>query len=498
MNTDIITPEIKTKNSNELIEQIREDFIGLNTEYHIANGKKTKRIYLDSTASTLMMGIAHRTSEKFLHHYSNTHSLMHFSAKIATKTYAWVHERLLSFVNANPEHYTCFFTGSGTTSGMNRIARIFNHIQPKKDIVMISIMEHHSNDLPHRKHGGHVIHVPVDTHESKMGSVDMDLLEHYLREYEGRVNYVSITGISNVTGIINPINEVAKLAHHYGAYIVVDAAQMAAHVPIKMSGHEDPEMDIDALIFSGHKTYAPGSPGVVIARKDLIGKVEPEEVGGGMVDRVFPEKYYIKNDFPDREEAGTPNILGAVTLGAAIHVLDKIGMQEVLNEDIKLTQYCMDEMLKIPEIAIYGCADSCPRAGTISFNIKQLNHGLVAAILNDYFNIAVRNECFCAHPYVEKMLEFTHRIQIYEARAKENLNFNTEPWMGMVRVSFGIYNTESDVDHFIYALKDIINKSLEYSKYYKLNNNGDYEHSTFNFSCKDYFSLSESVNIELL
>ncbi len=495
MKTNIIDPEINNKTN--LIEKIRNDFIGLNTKYEIANGQKTKRIYLDSTASTLMMGIAHRTSEQFLQHYANTHSLMHFSAKIATKTYSWVHEQMLDFVNANPEHYTCFFTGSGTTSGMNRIARIFNHLQPKKDIVLVSIMEHHSNDLPHRKHGGHVIHIPVDTHESKMGCVDMDLLEHYLREYEGRVNYVSITGISNVTGIINPINEVAKLAHHYGAYIVVDAAQMAAHVPIIMSGNTDSDMNIDALIFSGHKTYAPGSPGVVIARKDLISKIEPEEVGGGMVDRVFPEQYYVKNEFPDREEAGTPNILGAVTLGAAIHVLDQIGMKNILEDDTKLTQYCIDEMLNIPEVVIYGNADSCPRAGTISFNIKQLNHGLVAAILNDYFNIAVRNECFCAHPYVEKMLELTHKLQINEARAKGNLHWHTEPWMGMVRVSFGIYNTEFDVDHFIHALKDIISKQKEYAKYYLINNHGDYEHKSFKFSCKDYFSLSKNVKDEL-
>tara|TARA_Y100000588_G_C14226990_1_gene913617 strand:- start:145 stop:1644 length:1500 start_codon:yes stop_codon:yes gene_type:complete len=497
METNIIPPQIKEKNSEQLLEKIRNDFLGLNTEYNIANGEKTKRIYLDSTASTLMMGIAYRTSEKFLKHYSNTHSLMHFSAKIATKTYAWVHERMLEFVHADPEHYTCFFTGSGTTSGMNRIARIFNHLQPKKDIVLVSIMEHHSNDLPHRKHGGHVIHIPVDTHESKMGCVDMDLLEHYLREYEGRVNYVSITGISNVTGIINPINEVAKLAHHYGAYIVVDAAQMAAHVPIHMCGHDDPEMDIDALIFSGHKTYAPGSPGVVITRKDLISKIEPEEVGGGMVERVLPEKYYVKNDFPDREEAGTPNILGAITLGAAIHVLDQIGMDTILREDTQLTQYCMEEMLKIPELVIYGCTENCPRAGTISFNIKQLNHGLVAAILNDYFNIAVRNECFCAHPYVEKMLELTHRIQIYEARAKNISSWHTEPWMGMVRVSFGIYNTQLDVDHFIHALKDIISKIDQYSEHYKINSNGDYEHKTFQFSCNEYFSLSNNVQNEL-
>jgi len=157
----------------------------------------------------------------------------------------------------------------------------------------------------------------------------------------------------------------------------------------------------------------------------------------------------------------------------------------------------MDEMLGIPKVVIYGCTDACPRAGTISFNIKQMNHGLVAAILNDYFNIAVRNECFCAHPYVEKMLELTHRLQIYEARAKDISSWHTEPWMGMVRVSFGIYNTKSDVDHFIYALKDIISKHDEYAKQYTINNHGDYEHQTFQFSCNEYFSLSNNVQVEL-
>ncbi|SVD54048.1 uncharacterized protein METZ01_LOCUS406902, partial [marine metagenome] len=150
MKTEIITPELKKQDSSQLLDRIRGDFLGLNTTYRIANDEETRRIYLDSTASTLMMGIAHRTAEKFLKHYSNTHSLMHFSAKIATKTYAWVHERMLEFVKADPEHYTCFFTGSGTTSGMNRIARIFSNLQPKKDVVLVSIMEHHSNDLPHR------------------------------------------------------------------------------------------------------------------------------------------------------------------------------------------------------------------------------------------------------------------------------------------------------------------------------------------------------------
>tara|TARA_B100001250_G_scaffold86651_1_gene71670 strand:- start:809 stop:2332 length:1524 start_codon:yes stop_codon:yes gene_type:complete len=496
----IFDEKLNSISKESLHEKIKNDFIGIDTKYTVVSGESIKRTYLDSTASTLMMGSAHRVATEFLNHYSNTHSLMHFSAKIATKTYDWIHKRMLEFVGANSDEYTCFFSGSGTTSGMNRIARTLNQYRPTKDMVLVSIMEHHSNDLPHRKHGGKVMHIPVDTHASKMGSIDMKLLENYLKEFSDRVNYVSVTGISNVTGIINPINEVAELAHKYGAYIIVDAAQLAAHVPIQMSGFDNPNQDIDALVFSGHKTYAPGSPGVVIAKKSFLSAVEPDEVGGGMVDRVFPDNYYVTKKFPDREEAGTPNILGAITLGAAIHVLGHIGMDTVLKEDMELTNYAINKMLNIEDVIIYGenCTTKCPRAGTISFNVKSIDHGLIAAVLNDYFNIAVRNECFCAHPYVEKMLEITHNSEIKEAKERlKQSPWHIEPWMGMVRASFGIYNTIQDIDYFIDALKEIcINKEF-YKTQYNAIGNGDYKHKTFHFSSTEYFKLSDSIANEL-
>ncbi|MBT3250685.1 MAG: aminotransferase class V-fold PLP-dependent enzyme [Candidatus Marinimicrobia bacterium] len=484
----------------DLLEHIKEDFLGFDTMYKLATGETTRRRYMDSTASTLMMGIANRAAQNFLQHYANTHSEMHFSARIATDSYHWVHERILKFVQADPDEYTCFFTGSGVTAGMNRIARTLKNFRSERDIVLVSIMEHHSNDLPHRKHGGKVIHIPVDTHESQMGCIDMDLLEKYLIEHRGRVNYVSVTGISNVTGIINPINKVAKLAHKYDAFIVVDAAQLAAHVPIIMSGNEDSEMDIDALLFSGHKTYTPGSPGVVIARKSFLSGIEPVEVGGGMVDRVFPEEYFVKDQFPDREEAGTPNILGAITLGAAIHILDRIGMDNVLEEDQMLTNLALREMINMNEVVIYGETNTrtCPRAGTISFNIKEMNHGLVAAVLNDYFNIAVRNECFCAHPYVEKMLQMTHAKQIEKAKADNVISWHDEPWMGMVRVSFGIYNSMEDVKFFAEALREIILKKDKFESEYFINSKGDYEHKEFKFTSDEYFCLSSTAEREIL
>ncbi|NQU68362.1 MAG: aminotransferase class V-fold PLP-dependent enzyme, partial [Candidatus Marinimicrobia bacterium] len=313
------------------------------------------------------------------------------------------------------------------------------------------------------------------------------------------VNYVSVTGISNVTGIINPINRVAKLAHQYDAMVVVDAAQLAAHVPIKMSGNTDPDMDVDALLFSGHKTYTPGSPGVVIARKSILAGMEPEEVGGGMVDRVFPENYIVTKKFPDREEAGTPNIIGGILLGAAIEILDRIGMEVILEEDQMLTNMALKEMIDMDDVVIYGETDTCtcPRAGTISFNIKNMNHGLVAAVLNDYYNIAVRNECFCAHPYVEKMLLLTHVAQIKDAQQRNVVDWHAEPWMGMVRVSFGIYNSIDDVQFFTNSLREIIEKKDEFASKYSINDRGEYEHKTFKFTSEEYFCIPSTAMDEI-
>ena len=404
------------------------------------------------------------------------------------------------FVKADKDEYTSFFMGSGVTAGMNRIAKTLKRLRPERDIVLVSMMEHHSNDLPHRKHGGKVIHIPLEKNHKMAGKINVKILEKYLEKYSDRINYVSITGLSNVTGIINSINKIAKIVHKYNVYLIVDAAQMAAHVPIKMSGFNDREKEIDVLLFSGHKTYAPGSPGVIIARKSFLNTIEPEEVGGGMVDKVYPDNYFVTKKFPDREEAGTPNILGAITLGASIHILDTIGMENILEEDKNLIQYAMDQLTNYKEVYIYGDTDikNCPRAGTISFNIQNMDHGLVAAILNDYFNIAVRNECFCAHPYVQEMLNATHKKELDNCEfIDNNLSWKMEPWMGMVRISFGIYNNKKDVNILISSIEKIIKNKKFYKEQYNINHDGDYKHINFKFSSDDFFSLTETLDDEI-
>ncbi len=476
----------------KLLAKIATDFLGLDTRYPLASGGDSRRVYLDSTASTLMMGAAHRAVEALLGHYANTHSLLHNSAKLATRNYAWAHERVLSFVGADPDIYTSFFAGSGTTGGMNRLARVFKELRPGRDTALVSIMEHHSNDLPHRKHLGRVIHLPA---EGRIGSVDMAALATLLEQEQDRVNYVAVTGVSNVTGIINPIHEIAKLAHSYGALILVDGAQMVAHVPLRRSGHDDPAEDIDALVFSGHKTYYPGSPGVVVARKEHLLAIDPVEVGGGMVTRVFTHHYSVTTKFPDREEAGTPNIPGAIGLATALEVLDRIGMQMLFEDEEELLAYALKQMLSVPGITIYGDPDirQTPRVASISFNVEGVHHSLVAAILNDYHNIAVRNECFCAHPYVIEMMP--EETADFVALSDEDVENLQAPKPGMVRTSFGLYNTRDDVDRLTTALKDISANKDSYIPHYEIGGSDhEYLHTSFEAAGADLFNVPGILN----
>jgi len=484
--------------SHEALEKLAREVVGLDVQYTLATGERTRRIYLDSTASTLRLKIVQDVLEKFQPYYSNTHSLLHFGAKISTHEYRWAHEMVLEFVRANPELYTAFFVGSGTTGGMNRVARTLREKRPERDVVITSIMEHHSNDLPHRKNFREVVHVPAAMAAHSLGCVNLRRLEEALREHADKVNYVSLTGVSNVTGIINPIYAIAEMAHQYGALIVVDAAQMAAHVPIQMSGHRNPARDLDVLVFSGHKIYAPGSPGVVITRKDLFLGIEPQEVGGGMVDQVYINRYTQSQKFPDREEAGTPNICGAIGLAAALYALDKIGMDFIAAEENRLLEYALEKLGTVDDLIIYGETDitQCQRAGAISFNLKNMDHGLTAAALNDYFNISVRNECFCAHPYVREMVTMSLSAEA-ERLSDEELAQLAELHRGMVRASFGVYSTPKDVEALVSALKQIAaNKSFYQSQYERLPN-GDYEHKTFKFDHQKVFCIKQEVDAML-
>lgn len=465
-------------NSN-LLQNIQNSFIGRDTVYPLADGSSSPRRYLDSAASTLMMQPAFKVAQDFLSHYASTHSDLHYAARGASQAFTWAHERVLDFVGAPQNEYSAYFTGSGATAGFNRIAAEFAAKRPERKVVLVSEMEHHSNDLPHRKHSGEVVHMPLMGEAPAYGGLDINVVREMVEKYGERINYLAVTGASNVTGSITPIHELAQLAHSVGAYLVVDASQMIAHAPVTMKHKTQSDSDIDVLVFSGHKIYAPGSPGVVIATRKLLADMAPAEVGGGMVDDVYLDKFIASTNLPDREEAGTPNIVGAITLGAVLEVLMKIGMDTIRLKEIKLIDLAWEKLSAIESVNLYGPAPSVvPRTGTIAFNIQGFDHGLTAAALNDYHNIQIRNGCFCAHPYVREILKPELWALDIDPEAP-NSEADVERKRGMARASFGIYTTEADVLALVEAISDLVSRKQEILSLYEPEGSNGYRHTKF-------------------
>lgn len=478
-----------------LLDNLRTEFLGLDTTYPLADGRTVRRIYLDSAASNLRMKVADDIVRRAMAHYANTHSQLHCSARIMTDLYHWAHEVVLDFVGATDD-YTAIFCGNGVTGGLNRMACVLKAQRPDRDVVITTLMEHHANDLPHRKHVGTVVHVPVEKDpDGDAGRVNMTALREAIAKHADRLNYVAITAASNVTGITNPIHDIARLAHEAGALVVVDAAQSAAHTPISMKGAE-PEEDLDVVCLSGHKIYTPGSPGVIVARKDLFTGQEPMEVGGGIVSFVDTKRYVVTNDLPDREETGTPNIPGALSLAATLYLLGRIGMDVIEEDERDITQYALTKIEAIENLRLYGShrLEVAERIGVITFNIPGLQHGLVAAALNDYFGIAVRNDCFCAQPFVRQLLGIADEAGVAPDSCMGVYLPGTRP--GMVRISFGLYNTKADVDAAIYAIRHISENVDYYRDQYQPvpTSSSDYRHRTFQFDTKAAFSIAREVD----
>jgi selenocysteine lyase/cysteine desulfurase len=474
--------------NTDLLASLQASFIGRDTEYPIVDGTRGPRIYLDSAASTLMMAPAYDVGHEFLVHYASTHSDLHYAARGASHAFDWAHECVLEFVDADPDQYCTFFAGSGATAGFNRMAASLSRARPEREIVLVSEMEHHSNDLPHRHHSSHVVHVPCLGEFERYGGLDMDRLREIFDEHGEKINYIAVTGASNVSGAITPLAEVAKLAHAVGAYLLVDASQMIAHAPVSMN-----DADIDVLVFSGHKIYAPGSPGAVIAKKSVLNEIKPAELGGGMVDDVYIAEYMPTATLPDREEAGTPNIVGAITLGAVLDLLTKVGMDKVREKEISLIDFAWNGLKEIEGVSVYGPnPEDVPRTGTIAFNIKGLDHGLTAAALNDYYNIQVRNGCFCAHPYVRELLKKEMWDMDIDPDAP-NAEADVERKRGMARASLGLYTTHADLEALLVAVRDLVSRRDEILSLYEPIGSNGYRHTKFEPAALDIFDPERSL-----
>lgn len=417
--------------------------VGVNTLVPLKNGKLTRYINFDNAATTPPFINVMNAINSFAPWYSSIHRGTGYKSVFSTGIYESSREKVLNFIGGDSKLDTVIYVRN-TTEAINKLSNRL--CKDDKCVVLSTFMEHHSNDLPWRGK------FKVDYIETDdCGRLLLDDLEGKLKKYNGKVKLVAVTGASNVTGYINPYYEIAKLAHKYGAFILVDGAQLIPHRKFDMKSHSDDE-HIDFIAFSGHKMYAPFGVGALIGPKRIFEKGEPDLKGGGTV-KVVSHDFVIWEDPPSKEEAGTPNLMGVVALIAAIETLQNIGMDKIDEYEGTLLKYANHILSQFNDVELY-CPDISNKVAIIPFNIKGIYHGKVAEILSDYFAIAVRSGCFCAQPYIQRLLRIDK-----EKILKISKNPDSKR-PGMVRLSFGLYNTFDEIDILARAIRFIIaNKS---------------------------------------
>jgi len=458
----------------------KPNFIGLNTTYPTATGERRQRVHLDGAASPLACEVGVRAAQALLPHYSNTHSTVHNSAKVSTHALAWARQQILNALNANTNTYTAIFTGSGCTAAINRIARGLASARPDKNTVLVSSMEHHANDLPHRQHGNQVFYMPLLGDGDQQGAVDTQAFEQLCKTHANKLNYVAVSSASNVTGIRNPIKEITEIAHQYGALVLIDGAQSVAHSSTDLSAGTS-QQQADFFVFSGHKLYTPTAPGVLIAKRDALATMKGQDMGGGSVTTVSYFDYELSAELPNKDESGTANTVGAYSLAKVMESLNDVGFDNIQQHGEQLMGQMIDGLKTIDGIKIYG-DPAAPRLAALAFNHCDIDHGLLAAILNDYYAIAVRNECFCAHPYVSSLLKEDLWELNLEGIEEDQQEAYINRKRGMVRASISLYNQTSDIELLITAVREIVNNHQKYRPLYKALDDGSYRHVEFKLS----------------
>jgi cysteine desulfurase / selenocysteine lyase len=401
-------------------KHIRSYFPILNQE---VNGNPL--VYLDSAATSQKPVQVIETLEKYYREYnSNVHRGVHTLGTRATDAYEGAREKVRKFISASSIEEIIFTRG--TTTALNTVAQSYAMENIKEgDEIVITPMEHHSNIIPWqqvaKKTGATLKYLPLQAD----GTVAIADVEETVTP---ATKLVSIAYVSNVLGVINPIKEIAAIAHKNGAVLVVDAAQGAPHVKIDVQ-----DLDCDFLGFSAHKMCGPTGIGVLYGKKHLFENMEPIEFGGEMIDFVGLYESTWK-ELPWKFEAGTPIIAGAIGLGAAIDFLEEIGLENITEHEHKLAAYAIEKMSSINGLTIYGPQSANNRAGVITFNIEDVHPHDVATVL-DAEGIAVRAGHHCAQPLMK--------------------------WLNVsatARASFYLYNSEEDIDKLVEG----IGKTKEY------------------------------------
>jgi len=378
-------------------------------------------IYLDNSATAQKPEAVIKAIGNFYEHTNaNIHRGIYTLSQKATLAYEDARKTVANFIGAEPEEI--IFT-KGTTESLNFLAAVLSKNLAAGDELVLTEMEHHSNLVPWQvlaqEKGLAIKFIPVN----EQFRLDFTKAKEMITS---KTKLVSVVQMSNVLGAVNPIKELAELAHSVGAVLIADAAQSAAHLPINVK-----DLDCDFLVFSGHKLCGPTGIGVLYGKKNLLEQLDPYQYGGGMIKEVALEKSSWA-DLPEKFEAGTPPIAEAVGLAAAINYLQSLGMVNIEQYHRQLTQRVLEKLKSIPGLKLFGPDASGQRGPIFSFTLEGI-HPHDAGELLDRQNIAVRAGHHCAQPLLNKF----------------NLN-------GAIRASFYFYNDPSDADQLIQALSNLV------------------------------------------
>ena len=394
------------------LDQIRKQFPVLDQQVY---GKPL--VYLDNAATTQKpLCVIERERDYYLHENCNIHRGVHYLSQMATEAYEHARQTVARFINA-PEAHEIVFT-RGTTESLNLLATSLSTLNPQLSTkTMVTAMEHHSNLVPWQqmvqRQGGELLVAPMDDN----GVLDLQAYEELLKQGP---QIVAMAHVSNTLGTINPIKEMIRLAHQYGALTVVDGAQSIAHTPIDVQ-----DLDCDFFVFSGHKMYAPMGIGGLYGKTEWLEKMPPYQFGGEMVDTVSFEKTTF-NKLPFKFEAGTPNVGAALGLETAIQFIESFDRTEVLMHEDALVAAAIEGLSKIKGMRFIGQAPE--RSGLVSFIIDGIHPYDLGTII-DKMGVAVRTGHHCAEPVMTR--------------------FGIP---GTVRASFAMYNTLEEVDVLVKAV----------------------------------------------
>jgi cysteine desulfurase/selenocysteine lyase len=395
------------------LAKVRADFPALSMQVY---GKPL--VYLDNGASAQKpKAVLDRIMHAYTHEYANVHRGLHYLANAATEAYEGGRESVRKFINA-PSTEQIIFSRSATES-LNLVAASMGRLLQigEGDEIVVSLLEHHSNIVPwhfHRERAGAVLKWSAIRDD---GSFDLEAFEQLLTP---RTKIVSVTHMSNVTGTVTPMKEIVARAHARGIPVVADGSQGAVHLDVDVQ-----DLDVDFYIFTGHKVYGPTGIGVLYGKKEWLEQMPPFNGGGEMIGEVTEDRITYAAP-PHRFEAGTPPIVQAIGLGAALEYMMALGRHNIRAHEEKLLHYAQERLSKLNSIRIFG--DAPGKGGIVSFELKNAHAHDVATVL-DRHGIAVRAGTHCAQPLLAR----------YGVTST-------------CRASFGLYNTLDEVDALVEAL----------------------------------------------